>query len=238
MDQIVCWLLGAVVTDTWCVCHNEPNRRCAMNPPQTQPALPASTGSMRLVSVLCAGCRSVYRGIPGVDVYDAARDARTFVGGTPVVCHPPCRSWSAYCAHQAKPLPGERDLGPWCVEQLRRCGGVLEHPAYSRLWSACGLPLPGQMTRGDLWSAEVLQAWWGDTRTKTTWLLFCGLSPNSVQFPIRLHDPRGDRRRWQVMSHTQRSATVPAMAQWLVDAARRSMTSNTPAQPRQDGGVL
>lgn len=174
------------------------------------------------IAALCVSAKSVYRTMENVVCYDKARDARTFAGGMPIVGHPPCRAWSAYCAHQAKPIPGEKDLGPFVVEWLKRCGGVLEHPAHSRLWAACGLPRPGLTARRDLWSAEVLQAWWGDTRTKTTWLCFFGISPNDVQWPLRLHDPRGDRRRWQLMSSTQRSATNPEMAKWLVDVARKA----------------
>jgi hypothetical protein len=183
----------------------------------------AKGGSVRRlvlpVAVLCVAPKSIYRTLPNVECYDITRDVRTFTGGMPVVAHPPCRSWSAYCAHQAKPLPGEKELGPLCVEWLRKCGGVLEHPAHSRLFDACKLPKPG-WARGDLWSVEVLQAWWGDSRTKKTWLCFAGISPNDVQLPLRLHDPSGDRRRWQVMSHTQRSATNPNMAVWLVETAR------------------
>ena len=174
-----------------------------------------------VVSALCVARRSIYHQIEGVECYDMARDVRTFTGGTPVLCHPPCRSWSAYCAHQAKPMPGEKELGLLCVEWLRKCGGILEHPAHSRLFDACNLPKPGWASRGDLWSAEVLQAWWGDTRTKTTWLCFSGISPNEVQFPLRLHDPSGDRRRWQLLNSTSRSSTVPEMARWLVETARK-----------------
>ena len=172
-----------------------------------------------IVAVLCVAPKSIYRSMPSVECYDRNRDVRTFTGGMPVAAHPPCRSWSAYCAHQAKPLPGEKELGSLCVEWLRKCGGVLEHPAHSRLFDACQLPKPGNAKDG-LWTAEVLQSWWGDTRTKATWLCFSGIPRRSVRFPIRLHDPQGDRRRWQVMSHTQRSATPPELATWLVGVAR------------------
>lgn len=174
------------------------------------------------VAALCVGSRSPYKAMAGVECYDKARDARTFMGGMPALAHPPCRSWSAYCAHQAKPEPGEKDLGPLCVQWLRTEGGVLEHPAHSRLWDACKLPKPSWAARGDCWSIEVLQAWWGDTRTKRTWLCFFGVNPRDIQLPIRFHDPSGDRRRWQLMNSTSRSKTPPAMAEWLVAAARKA----------------
>lgn len=184
--------------------------------------------AMKTVAVLCVAARSIYHSLTGVECYDVKRDVRTFAGGMPVLAHPPCRSWSAYCAHQSKPTPGEKELGPLCVDWLRKCGGVLEHPAHSRLWDACGLPKPGWTHRRDLWTAEVLQAWWGDSRTKTTWLCFFGVHPNSVKWPLKLHDPHGDRRRWQLLNSTSRSATHPAMAEWLVQTARLSITNQNP----------
>lgn len=176
------------------------------------------------VAVLCVSPRSVYKSLPGVECYDEARDVRTFAGGMPIVGHPPCRSWSTFCAHQAKPPAGEKELGPLVVQMLRDNGGVLEHPAHSKLFDACRLPKPGWTHRGDLWSIEVLQAWWGHTNSKRTWLCFFGVSPSDVQIPIRLHNQQGDRRRWSLMSQRQRSNTPPAMAEWLVAVARASET--------------
>ena len=78
---------------------------------------------LQTVAILCAQSRSVYFDLDAVEVYDAKRDARTFGGGKPVVAHPPCRAWSRHCAHQAKPEPGERELGLWCVDQVKKWGG-------------------------------------------------------------------------------------------------------------------
>lgn len=174
------------------------------------------------IAILCAARNSIYKKMEGVEVYDSKRDCRTFSGGMPVVAHPPCRAWSAYCAHQAKPSIGEKELAPYCVGVLRVCGGVLEHPAHSRLWTTMGLPHPGAVGDDGWWSMEVKQSWWGDTRQKTTWLLFSGISPDELpEMPYRLHDTKGDRRRWQLMSKHQRAATCPEFAEWLVEVARR-----------------
>ena len=140
--------------------------------------------SLPVVAILCTAPKSVYHSLPGVECFGRKRDVRSFVGGMPVVAHPPCRSWSAYCAHQAKPEPGEKDLGPLCVEWLKKCGGVLEHPAHSRLFSHCNLPRPGWTSRGDFWTAEIWQAWWGYPMRKASWLLFCGVRPSEVIFPL------------------------------------------------------
>ena len=180
---------------------------------------------MKTIAILCAAKSSAYHHMEEVEVYDVARDMRTFQGGMPVIAHPPCRSWSAYCAHQAKPDPGEKELGPLCVQWLRECGGILEHPAHSRLFDFCKLPKPSwtvgwKKSEMPVWTMEVLQGWWGDSRSKTTWLCFFDIPPGSVRIPLRFVNPEGDRRRWQLMSKIQRSATHPAMCKWLVETAR------------------
>ena len=174
------------------------------------------------VAVLCVSRNSVYKSLENVVCYDAECDVRTFAGGMPIVAHPPCRSWSAFCAHQAKPFPGEKALGPVCVSWLQECGGVLEHPAHSKLFDACQLPMPGE-TRDGMWTIEVLQSLWGHEGTaKKTWLCFCGIERRQIRLPLTLRSPGGDKRLWQTMPRKLRSATCQAMAEWLVDVARCS----------------
>lgn len=78
---------------------------------------------MRTVAALCVAPNSVYKTMLGVDAYDKGRDVRQFAGGMSVVAHPPCRAWSAYTSHQAKPEPGEKELGLLCADWLKREGG-------------------------------------------------------------------------------------------------------------------
>jgi hypothetical protein len=180
---------------------------------------------MKTVAALCVHSNSIYKQLPGVDVWDKSRDVRKFSGGMPVVAHPPCRAWSAYTAHQAKPEPGEKELGLLCAEHLKREGGVLEHPAHSRLFDAAGLPGPGQR-KGDLFTVPVLQAWWGYPMRKETWLCFSLVDIMALEFPYTEHDSRaglGDRRRQQLMSKNQRAATCEPLAIWLVEAARLAL---------------
>jgi len=170
--------------------------------------------SERKVAVLCAAKKSVYHDLSDVEVYDVDRDARTFPGGMPIVAHPPCRSWSKWMGHWAKPEPGERDLALWCCEQLRQCGGVLEQPAHSKLFFAAGFP------DSEIWVTEVWQAWWGYPTKKSTWLAFCGIDPATVEVPFRLHPKGHDKKRYEHLSHIQRSATTREFAEWLVGVAR------------------
>jgi hypothetical protein len=175
---------------------------------------------VRRVAVLCVSPKSIYKRLPFVDAYDKARDARTYFGDDPIVAHPPCRAWSAFCSHQAKPTPGEKDLAVFCVEAIRKNGGVLEHPAHSRLWKALDLPTPSDGLVDGLWTIEVKQSWFGDARRKSTWLLLSGVDLVSV--PVRPHSDANSRQKWNSMSKAARAATSLVFAEWLLDIARKS----------------
>ncbi len=142
----------------------------------------------RAVAILFARVDSVYKGMPGCDVWDIERDALRWPGGAPIVAHPPCRAWGSL-RHFAKPRPGERDLAPWAVDRIRESGGVLEHPAASRLWPEYGLPAPGQRDRFGGWTLPIDQDWFGHRAEKRTLLYVVGCGALSVpSMPLRL-DP-------------------------------------------------
>lgn len=172
------------------------------------------------VAVLCCSRFSEYTRIEGTERFDIERDARSFPGQMPVVAHPPCAQWSNTCAHLAVADEPTKSLGPLCVAHVKRWGGVLEHPAHSRLWSFCELPQPGQ---GDshFFCLEVCQSWWDAPLEKPTWLLFSGIHRRQISFPITLRHPGCELPIWNRLSRKARSHTPPNFAQWLVDVARR-----------------
>lgn len=183
----------------------------------------------RLVSVLFARSDSVYKTLPGVDVWDAARDALTWQGGTPIVAHPPCRAWGKF-AMFAKPRDGERELALWAVDQVRSWGGVLEHPAQSRLWFEKPLPEPGERDAWGGWTLPVYQHWWGHRAQKATRLYLCGCDPMDLPtMPMRLGDAeyvigdsgrRADGTKRPEISKAEREHTPLEFARWLVETAR------------------
>ena len=175
------------------------------------------------VAILCAARKSVYHAMQGIEVYDVIRDARTFTGGMPVVAHPPCRGWSAKCRHQAKPEPGEMELGIWCCNQVKQWGGVLEQPAWSHLFVAAGLPTPMHRI-DDLWTIQVEQYWWGFPTPKPTWLCFSHIDPVDIQLPFRLRVSGSLQVKFKQLSSRKRSMTTPKFAEWLVDVARKART--------------
>ena len=95
-----------------------------------------------MIAILFARDDSRYKDFNVYDVYDINRDARTFCKKMPVIAHPPCRAWGML-SHMANPREGEKQLAYLALAQVRLNGGILEHPAGSRLWKEAPLPLAG-----------------------------------------------------------------------------------------------
>lgn len=188
------------------------------------------------VAVLFAREDSVYKTLPDCDVYDIARDARTYAGLHPVVAHPPCRAWGRL-RQFAKPRPDEKALGPFAVQKVRGLGGVLEHPAESTLWAACGLPRPGQFADDwGGWSMEIEQFHWGHRAEKATWLYVVGCDPAGIP-PMPRREGRATHcirptkayPRLPSVTKAEREHTPPDLARWLVALAARCDVSRLEA---------
>lgn len=181
-----------------------------------------------MIAVLFARTDSVYKTMPECDVYDIERDARTWTGSMPVVAHPPCRGWGRL-AQFSHATDDERMLAVEAVEAVRAWGGVLEHPAESKLWARCGLPRPGQFPDADFgYSIEIRQCDWGHRAEKLTWLYIVGTHVDSLPaFPARgtptgvIKPQRGIPRGLPIVTKREREATPPALARWLVELAAR-----------------
>lgn len=167
--------------------------------------------------VLYARRRSVYKSLRA-DVYDEERDARTWHRSAPVVAHPPCRGWGRL-RRLSKHTADELALGLHAVAQVRRCGGVLEHPAWSGLWEAASLPRPGAgHDEHGGWTLPVDQSWFGHRAPKATWLYIVGVEPGALPpVPFHLGVATG---RVEAMGRPEREATPREFALWLLDVAR------------------
>lgn len=206
--------------------------------PNDRPVLHLDT-----VAVLFARSDSIYKGLPGCDVYDVERNALSYQGPYPVVAHPPCRTWGTL-SHLFEHPPGERSLAPWAVEQVRRFGGVLEHPAKSRLWPELGLPEIGRRDAFGGWTLAIHQSDFGHRAQKKTRLYIVGCDPLDVPpLPIFLGKPThvisqnrtlpGGRRLRKGMpgwrpdcTEAEQEHTPPKLADWLVEVARRCKLQN------------
>jgi hypothetical protein len=133
------------------------------------------------------GC---YFGLPNVDPWDEARDAREYAGPHPVVAHPPCQRWGKMWFGQplAVKLTGERkklgdDGGCFraAIAAVREYGGVLEHPWGSLAWPHFGLNTPersGGWIMADFiggWTCCVEQGQYGHYARKPTLLYAFGV---------------------------------------------------------------
>lgn len=135
-----------------------------------------------MIAALFVDPSGVYVGLPGVDPWDEARDARLYPGPYPVVTHPPCQRWGRYW-HGSPRKPHRYRLGDdgGCFEAalaaVRSWGGVLEHPRDSRAWEYFGLAKPprsgGWVQADDVggWTCCVEQGRYGHPiSSKPTWL--------------------------------------------------------------------
>jgi hypothetical protein len=182
------------------------------------------------IAVLFARADSIYKTMPECDVYDINRDARTWIGGCPVVAHPPCRAWGQF-AMFAKPREDEKALAPWAINQIREWGGVLEHPFNSKLWPTLGLPAQGNRDEFGGWTLVIHQHWFGHRAEKKTKLYIVGCEPWDIpDMPMRLDEPShviGDVGRASngnkkpEVSKAEREHTPPELARWLVELAKR-----------------
>ena len=186
-----------------------------------------------------------WEGPRAIDCWDESSDARKYDGQHPVVAHPPCGPWGRL-RHLYK--GNEHACAPRAVEQVRRWGGVLEHPAGSLLWKHFDptsiwdgdekrMPGPGeQPDHYGGYTIEVDQCEWGHVARKRTWLYLVGVPREALEappFPGRepTHYASGGRTKssrtggavpagMKVCSAQQRRRTPPLFAEYLVRLAR------------------
>jgi hypothetical protein len=195
------------------------------------------------VAALYVQTGGAYYGLPNVDPWDEARDARTYAGPWPVVAHPPCARWCRLAKLVA--ARGGRQVGDddgtfaAALEAVRRWGGVLEHPAWSLAWPAHGLQTPPargwQLCPSGDWVAEVSQRNYGHRAHKLTWLLYRGDAPPplldwSKPSPAAAYVSRASRRAdgsWSrrpagvvFLGKRERSATPLPFRDLLLSIAR------------------
>jgi hypothetical protein len=122
------------------------------------------------------------------------------------------------------------------VEQARKYGGVVEHPATSRLWQEMNLPRPdisaGQDKYGG-WSIGIHQWEFGHKAQKKTLLYVVGVAPSHLpDLPLQLgyadfvvgqcgRRKDGTRKPTPEILKCERDATPREFAKWLCALAMR-----------------
>ena len=190
-----------------------------------------------MIAALFVEPRGEYSKFPGVDLWDQSRDARLYSGPHPVVAHPPCGRWCQLAGLVEARWGHKRGDDGGCfaaaLAAVRRWGGVLEHPAWTKAWPAHGLAVPPafgwQQSIDGSWVCAVAQSAYGHRARKRTWLYYVGAQPPAVAL---WRQPKGravvawcknhgseDRPR---MTRREASATPPAFAEFLISLARQS----------------
>lgn len=171
-----------------------------------------------MITVLCAKKNSLYKQIPGIDVWDEDRDAYFFTGSNPVITHAPCAQWSQMKGF-ANDNPDEKELAFFCLQKVLRNGGIFEHPAGSSFFKEAGI-------ERNIYSVD--QSWWGFPARKRTFLFFHKCKPEP--FPILTPPPTGviaphrhvKGKGTKDMPKSQRATTVIPFAQWMIKSINTS----------------
>lgn len=191
---------------------------------------------VKSVAALFIDPQGPYPKTPDVDAWTEERDARRYAGTLPVVAHPPCQLWVNFAALNFQRYGGEHnrpgnDGGCFAsaLANVRRCGGVLEHPAGSNAWPAFGLLRPSgigwQRASACEWVCEVWQSAYGHKARKRTWLYYVGARP-----PVEARwerNPGTHQCGWfdrikPTLSKKEASRTPQAFADYLLELARKT----------------
>lgn len=192
-----------------------------------------------VIAALYVETGGAYFGLPDVDPWDEARDARQYCGPWPVVAHPPCQRWGAMANVNYARWGGEHnrpgnDFGCFkaALRAVQTFGGVLEHPAKSRAFDFHGLSRPRglgwQPCRTGGWVCEVWQSAYGHRANKATWLYCFGTErPPELRWErpigshqVGFHDQRGKDRNKPTLPRREAAATPPAFRDLLIGIAR------------------
>lgn len=173
-----------------------------------------------MIAALYVDPRGPYQAMRDVDCWDEARDAKKYDGPWPVIAHPPCGPWGRL---KALSKYQDQSCGPRAVEQVRKFGGVLEHPANSTLWRHCLLPWPGELPDAHGGSTiEVNQVSWGHSCKKATWLYCVRVHVSGVRSggapTKRITNGRGPQL--PRVGSLEARLTPPLFAEWLVSLAK------------------
>lgn len=210
-----------------------------------------------MIAALYVDRLGIYPKLQGVDAWALPeRDARDYDGPYPVVAHPPC---GAYCQQRHNYKGNDADCAIRALEQVREFGGVLEHPAESKLWDDETLTKHiGRFYMGGKYgfatdrfggfTMRVDQVEWGHVCRKPTWLYLVRVDQSELRggpYPDRkpTHWASGGRTKSsrrgspvppgiKIPSAQQRRRTPPDFARYLVKLAA-SVT-----QPRSTGEAV
>lgn len=180
------------------------------------------------ISALYCSSDSIYKNLL-IDVYDSERNAFTFDSDNVVICHPPCRTWGRL-SHMSSAPKDEYLTGIHAVNMVRKNGGILEHPAGSKLFKYMNIPVNGSYDKYNGFIISVNQHWFGHRAQKRTWLYIVGIKRNQlpalpINYDAITHVVGSSKKRktkdkgLPEITRNERSATPLKLAKWLIEVA-------------------
>lgn len=158
-----------------------------------------------MIAALFVRTNGCYFGLPGVEPWDKKRDARQYRSGNPIVAHPECQRWGKMYFGQPLAISKgaeKKKLGDdgggfkSALDNVRRCGGVIEHPKGSHAWKHFNLPIPdanGGWTQPDDFGGRsccVEQGRYGHYARKPTYLYAVGI--DFIELDWGVSEPKYD----------------------------------------------
>ena len=195
----------------------------------------------KTVAALYVQERGTYSQLDFIDMWPQHRDARLYDGPLPVVAHPPCQLWGSMAAVNYARWGGDHnrpgnDGGCFAsaLANVRKFGGVIEHPAKTRAWEKYGLTKPSGIgwkeNHSGGWVCEVWQSAYGHRANKSTWLYYFGKKkPFELNWErlkgthqIGFHDQRGKKANKPTLGKTEANATPTPFRDALIRLALHS----------------
>jgi len=193
-----------------------------------------------IVSALFVQSDGCYSDDDRIDAWGIERDALTYDGHGPVICHPPCQLWGKLARVNFKRWGGDHnrpgnDGGcfKFALDAVNRFGGVLEHPAGSYAFDEYGVEKPsgiGWIKSDCGWVCEVWQSAYGHRARKATWLYYSGNEPPfdlnwdrvSGTHQVGFYDKRGKAKNKPTLSKREANATPVKFKEELISLAIHS----------------
>jgi len=193
---------------------------------------------MNTIAVLFAEKDGCYSKVPNLDLWDIDRDARKYNGPYPVVAHPPCSRWCRLAelvqSRYGYKVGDDGGCFKSALDSVRKYGGILEHPAYSKAWKKYGLnkpPAEGGWVNADFqggWTCQVEQFYYGHKARKRTWLYAYNVelknlkwgSADSTDIIHAISRLKSDTKKWTSLTKKEAISTPPAFRDILIDIAR------------------
>jgi len=178
---------------------------------------------MKKIPVLFTLEKSHYHDYDFTDCYDINRNALTYSGQNAIIAHPPCRLWGRL-AHLYTAPHSEKLLAIWAIIQIRKNGGILEHPAGSNLFRYMKIPMDGSPDQYGGYLISINQHWFGFQAQKRTYLYVLGCSRSQLPaMPICFRAVTHSisySPNFLVLDKSKNSVTMLKLCEWLFSIQR------------------